>query len=173
MCTETQQGASYCIIELMTFGSNPVLQLYQGEEGNMAFLVGGSPRRGSDFSKLASNASDAGHNDLPPTRDTRYRHRPSARRTNCAESVLPRLQIMGSALPNAPLWPRHVYIHIHRRVDEGLSRSVQLSHSLHSDPHTSRPPARRRYRPSPSDPHFPLPQPRELEHTFRVQWFGR
>ena len=137
-------------------------------------LACGSRTRSRGFPNGASNISDAGHDDLlSPARDTRYRDRPPARRTNRVESVLPSLQIMGSAVPDAPLRSRHVHTHIRRTVDEGVSRPIELSHSLHSDPHTPWPPACRRCRPSYSHPRFPLPQSREFEHTFRVQRFGR
>ena len=111
----------------------------------------------------------------PPTRDTRSRRRPPPRQTDHTESVLPRLQIMGSAVSDPPLRSCQARIRIRRIVDEDLSRSVELPRSPHSGPHDSRPPSHHRCRPGcgPSDLRFPIPQPRELEHTFPVQRFER
>ena len=86
----------------------------------------------------ASNISDPNYDGLlPPTRDTRHRHRSPARPTNRAESVLPRLQIMGSALPNPPFRLRRVQCvrAFYQTMDGGLSGSSKFSLSLHSDPH--------------------------------------
>ena len=93
----------------------------------------------------ASNRSGADHDVLlSPSRDTRSNHRPPARRTGHARSMLPRLQILGSAHPNAPFRPCKVHTRIHHQtMGEDLSGSIKLSRPLHSDPHSSWPPSRR------------------------------
>ena len=86
--------------------------------------------------EVASKSSDADHDDLLPTsRDTRHRHRPPARRTGRAESVLYCLQIMGAAIPSAPFRSCRVHIRLRLQImDGGLSRSIDLSRSLRSNP---------------------------------------
>jgi len=56
---------------------------------------------------------------------------------------------MGSADPNAHFRSCQVHTHIRRTVDKDLSGPIELSRSLHSDPHYSRLPARHRRRRGP------------------------
>ena len=68
---------------------------------------GGRGRPWEPGAASVPRSSGPNHNvPSPPTRDTRSRRRPPARRANNAESVLRRLQIMGSAAR------RHLFAHV-------------------------------------------------------------
>ena len=85
-----------------------------------------------------SRSSDPNHDLLPPTRDPRHSRRQPARPANHAWSVLRRLQIMDSALPNPHFRSRQAQcvrtLHC-QTLGSGLSGSFKLSRPLHSDPH--------------------------------------
>jgi hypothetical protein len=111
----------------------------------------------------ASNSSCA-HHDVPPTRDPRPHRRPSTRRTDSAQSVLRRLQIVDSTDANPPLRHRRVLSSDtpYWTVEEDVSRPLQLSRSPHAQSHHPWNPGchRRRCGCGWLDPH--IPQPRAL-----------
>jgi hypothetical protein len=81
----------------------------------------------------STNSDGANHNVvLPPARDSRPHHRPSTRRTDGAQSVLRRLQIVDSTVANPPVRQRRVLSPStsHRTLEENVSRSSQLPRSL-------------------------------------------
>lgn len=118
------------------------------------------------ISRNASSGSGADHDvPLSPSRYAQSLRRLPASRKNRTESVLSSLQIMGSVVPKASFRSYRVHTRYPLQiVGGGLSKSINLSRSPHSDPQNPRPLRHRHSRRTCGSLGPRLPQHRVLAH---------